>query len=497
METEIKLLLPEGSRAAVESHPLLADAEARQAVQVSTYYDTPDFGLRGRGVTLRIRQADDSFVQTVKWRDGAAGLGVRGEAEWPVGPGGLDRDALERDPAALRHLGHDLAGLAPVFTTEISRTTRHLTLDGKTAVEVVVDEGEARAGERRCAISEVEIELKGGPVAPMLSLAADLARRGGLRLGTDAKSERGYALLTPDAPPQAPASEPALPAHVTLRQAFPRLVDARCGDLASELSGAGRGDVEGLHRLRAAQRRMRTVLELFAPHLDRDAAAGFDRRLAEFGRALGGGRDWDVFLTETLVEAERGVDSGVLAPLRAEAAARGCAAREGVAAAIAGPAPTALLLDLSLWAADGRWHRASASLDDRLDEALPRLLDRLERKGRRRGRGLKSLDGHRLHGLRKALKKLRYACEDVALPHRPKAAGKYLGLVKTVLGVLGQINDAAVAEGRVAEIAPPGRQDLAPAAAVFARWNGNKARDARRQLRRRWRRLRHADPFWS
>ena len=75
METEIKLLLPTASRPAVEAHPLFAAAPARRVHNLSTYYDTPDFALRARGVALRVRRAGDGFVQTVKSAEGFSGGG--------------------------------------------------------------------------------------------------------------------------------------------------------------------------------------------------------------------------------------------------------------------------------------------------------------------------------------------------------------------------------------------------------------------------------------
>ena len=69
METEIKLLLPAESRLSVEAHPLLAACKPAQARNLSTYYDTPEFGLRKRGVVLRIRTVAERHVQTVKWCD--------------------------------------------------------------------------------------------------------------------------------------------------------------------------------------------------------------------------------------------------------------------------------------------------------------------------------------------------------------------------------------------------------------------------------------------
>ena len=273
-------------------------------------------------------------------------------------------------------------------------------------------------------------------------------------------------------------------------------------DFAAELSAAGKGDVEGVHRLRAAIRKTRTLFVLFAPVLEPGATARFNGGLREFGQVLGSGRDWDVFLTETLAEAEADLGADQLRPVRDAAVARDREAHAAVADAVEGPLPTDLLLGLSLWTADDTWlvgdpeHRATAA-DHPFRKILPDLLDKLEGKVAKRGRRLRTLDTDDLHDLRKALKKLRYACEDVSSLFKPKAADHYVGACKKVLQDLGRINDAAETELRVAELAPSERLDLAPVAASLLRWNAARRRASERELRGRWRKFRRQDPFWS
>ena len=496
METEIKLLLPEASRAAVEGHALFAAVAPRRVHNVSTYYDTPDFALRARGVSLRVRKAGDNHIQTVKSLAATGGFAARSEWEWPIASDALDPDALAREPEAARLVGADLDRLGPIFTTDIERTLRVLTLDGKTTVETAVDVGEVRAGDRRRPLSEVELELKGGPVGPMLRLAADLVREAGLRLGPDPKSERGYALLTESLPPHHDVSDLDLPKRVTLKDAFPLMLEAACRDFARDLSPAARGDVEGIHRLRAAIRKMRTLFVLFAPHLEPDATARFNGELRDFGRVLGGGRDWDVFLTETLAEAEAELGGSDLAPLRAAAERRRTEAHAAVRDAIEGPLPTDLLLGLAVWAEDGAWLKPGTDGGAPFRDLLPGLLDRLERKAVKRGRHLKSLGTEELHGLRKSLKKLRYACEDVASLYGEGAARRFIGAIKKVLQDLGHINDAAVTAERMGTLADPARPELAAASEALLAWNEKRRKGSERDLRRRWRKFRHADPFW-
>lgn len=497
METEIKLVLPAASRASVEGHPLFAAVEPRRVHNVSTYYDTPDFALRARGVSLRVREADGTFVQTVKSLDDGAGFASRGEWEWPVASPALDREALARDPAALKLVAEDLDRVGPVFATHVDRTTRILTLDGKTTVEAALDEGEVRAGDGHSPLGELELELKGGPVGPMLRLAADLVRQGSLRFGTLPKSERGYALLTDALPPHRDVADLALPQHVTLGEAFPAMLDAAARDFARDLAPAARGDIEGIHRLRAAIRKMRTLFVLFSPYLAPEATARFNGELRDFGRVLGGGRDWDVFLTETLRTAEAEIGAEALAPLRAAAESHRADAHRAVKAAVEGPLPTDLLLGLTLWTAESGWLRRESEAGGRFRDLLPDLLDRLERKALKRGRHIRTLGTEELHGLRKGLKKLRYACEDVASLYGHGEVHRHVNAIKKVLQDLGHINDAAVTAERVAALTASGGPDLAAPGEALLAWNARRRKGSERDLRRRWRKFRHADPFWA
>ncbi len=501
METEIKLLLDRASRSIVEAHPLFAATVPAISQNVSTYYDTPDLALRQRGVSLRVRRCGESFVQTVKDRDGASGFASRGEWEWTIASETLDPGVMAENEDVMTLVSEDLDRVAPVFVTDIARSKRMLILEDGTLVEAAIDEGEVRAGGRHAAICEVELELKDGAAGPLFRLAAELARSAALRLGPDSKSERGYALLTDVGPPHLATSDLAIAGDARLGDVFPMLLSAACRDFAAELSTAGKGDVEGVHRLRAAIRKTRTLFVLFAPVLEPVATARFNDGLRDFGQVLGSGRDWDVFLTETLVEAEADLGADQLRPIRDAAVARDRDAHAAVTTAVEGPLPTDLLLGLSLWTADDTWlvgdpEQRETAADLPFRKILPDLLDKLEGKVAKRGRHLKSLHTDDLHDLRKAMKKLRYACEDVSSLFKPKAVDHYIGACKKVLQDLGRINDAAVTEVRVAELAPCERLDLAPVAASLLRWNAARRRTSEREFRGRWRKFRRQDPFW-
>src|SRR5207302_10302826 len=102
-EIELKLAARAGDLPVLE-RALAARAAGslgRPAELVSVYFDTPDHALARQGLTLRVRERDGHFVQTVK--SGPAGLGnggalARGEWEDAIGSASPDPQAAESGP---------------------------------------------------------------------------------------------------------------------------------------------------------------------------------------------------------------------------------------------------------------------------------------------------------------------------------------------------------------------------------------------------------------
>ena len=498
METELKLLLDPASRSVIESHPLFAEAETNGEIrkEVTTYFDTPELELRRRGISLRVRRSGSGFIQAVKLDAPDGNIGVRGEWEWRVASASIDHAKLVSLPDAAASVRHVADRVQPIFVTKIKRKVWHLALDQATSVEAVLDEGKVQADDRQAPICEVELELKQGSRAPLFQLAIDLADRAGLRYGSQSKAERGYELLSDEFPPRPHASSLSLGRKATIADAFPSLVQAALRELAAEIRGAASRNVEAVHRMRAAIRKLRTLLVLFAPHLDEAAAQRFNGVLRDLGGVLGQGRDWDVFLTETLPEAEAHLDGAALNLLRPAAEARSAQAHAEVSEAMRASLLTGLILGLGAWTADAGWLRGTEP-DEPLRDLLPHLLARLEKKVRKRAKHLDGLAAEDLHALRKSLKKLRYSVEDVQSLFKRKPVHRYLRSLKAVLSVLGEINDASVTVGRVGDVAPQERPELAPSAAALLKWNEHRRGEALRKLDGKLQKFLAEEPFWA
>ena len=305
LEVELKLQLPATGRTALERHPafqapLATEPEERH--EVTTYFDTPDLALAGKGVSLRVRRSGDCRVQTVKLQGAGPTVAARrGEWEWPAEQDRPDLGRLAETPAGavVGNLSDD--ELEPVFVTDIRRTVRKLRLDESTTAEAAFDEGTITAGSASEAVSELELELQEGKLAPLYRLALDLHATVPLTIGLDSKADRGYRLRRGQ---QAPLAQKApdldLDRDISVPQAFREIVAAGLGHLLANQPAAGAGDPEGVHQMRVAIRRLRSALVLFETHLEPHVTARFEAELKRFGRVLGEARDWDVFCLETL-----------------------------------------------------------------------------------------------------------------------------------------------------------------------------------------------------
>ncbi len=200
LEIEIKLSAsPETVRQVMTLNELaqLANGSVLHQRLISVYYDTPTGTLRSRGVALRMRRQQGTWVQTLKYKgEYRDGIAYREECDTPSDGYHLDFSSLEDD--ALRDYllsEHVYRYLKPRFVTDFERTTRQLRTAGGAEIELAVDLGEVRTGLSQWPLSEIELELKSGSPDELHVLSRFLQSRLLLVPDTMSKAERGYALL--------------------------------------------------------------------------------------------------------------------------------------------------------------------------------------------------------------------------------------------------------------------------------------------------------------
>lgn len=491
-ELEIKFHLPEGVEAAFAAHPTLQACETQPPRQeVTTYFDTPDHRLAQAGASLRVRRANGRCVQTLKLRGGDNPFG-RSEWEWPVSEERPVPRLLAETP--LGTAVPDSAELTPLFTAEVTRSIRALRQDGA-LVEVTTDLGSIRAGDAQEPIREMELELKEGKPIALFRLAEALQANSPLVVSTEAKSDRGWRLLTGQPRRVEKQDDIELPPDATAAEAFRRIAGTTLASLLANQPAAAAGVMAGVHQMRIAVRRLRACLDLFRPHLDEEQAERFTEEMRQLGRILGEARDWDVFCVETLPElTSRGLAEPLLARLLAGAKAERAVAHARLGEEFARPALTRLVLGLAAWAEDPLALSGMPDggvMTEPLVELVPELEERLARRALRRGRRIRRRSDEELHELRKALKKLRYGVEFMAPLHRRKRANAYLQRCKVLQERLGALNDAAVAVTLAERLS--GRDEaLEPATEALRSWAAERRADALEHLPKAWRNFKHA-----
>ncbi len=488
MEIELKLALDARHTARLRRHPLLAGARPRRRMLHSVYHDTPDFALLRRAIALRLRRMGMHWVQTLKAEAPPVGaLSRRPEWEIPVAGGAPDLAALP--PEALELLqGIDLTRLAPVFVTEFRRTT--WALGDEDGVELALDEGEIRAGGACQPISEIELELRAGSADALFDLSMALLESLPLRLEPRSKAERGYFLCEAAAPAPVNARRPDLRAGHAATEAWAELV--RCGLAQAVANVPGfleRGeDIEYLHQLRVALRRLRAAVGLIRAL--GGATPAWAAALQTSLRDLNPARDWDVFLHETLPEVQAVLADAPLGEALQEGIRRQAAdARRAAQAGVASAAFTRLVLeigrDLTTPRADGPTARAwSRGVLDKRWKRLRALCPD----------GPAALTPEARHRLRIAAKKLRYAADALEGLYG-KHARPFLKRLADLQESLGRANDARIATHLLEDLRRR-NLDLAYDAGRVAGIVTARASQRDADVDAVWRRMLDAPPFW-
>ena len=474
------------------------DGKSAPAKLVSTYYDTADSALARRGWALRVRQRDGNFVQTVK-TTGIVGdtLLARGEWEDPVASACPDPQAGDSG----RFLTPDVADrLTPLFRTEVTRFVADLSPAPGIRIEAAIDRGEIRAPGSGPTepISEIELELKSGPVTALYDLALQLLAFTPLRLEPRSKSDRGYRLAGGPASVAAVRAEPfALDPGLSADAALQHIGRACLGQAIRNDAAILAGRPDAVHQMRVAVRRLRAALSGFREILPEEQRRWACDELRWLAGVLGEARNLDVF------------DSALLKPVRetlphakqldAALQRRRRAAYTAARRALRSRRYTALVLRLLRWFDSCGW-RDSGSTGDRhrpIAEIAPELLDQRRRAAKRAGKGFSGQSPKERHELRIALKKLRYTGELLGGIYDASEVRKFTERLKLLQDDLGHANDLRVGADIVAElardstdsgIAEAGRRMLD----LHQRWIAKLEPKVHKHLRQ----LLHADRFW-
>ncbi|MET0294639.1 MAG: CYTH and CHAD domain-containing protein, partial [Phenylobacterium sp.] len=352
-ETELKFLISEESIAQLSGHRALKSPEQSSRLR-SIYFDTLDHALRDAGLSLRVREADGSLMQTIKRRT-SPGQVARDEWEQPIASAEPDRAGFARTPVA-RLLEEAAPDLQPLFVTDVNRSVRYWT-QADALIEISLDRGEVVAGTRREPILELELELKRGSPAALFELARDLSQTAPLRLSFESKGERGYRLAGHDGI----IAYKADAAQVGSGQPTAEALQAIARSCLSQLLANAdqflrRRNPEALHQLRIGLRRLRAAMSTFKSLLGDAQSQHLKAEAKWLSGELNAARDLDVFLQDTLRPEEQAREHPAeLEPLAKWLALAQAKAYDRAFAALESPRFSALVLEVAAWTEVGAW----------------------------------------------------------------------------------------------------------------------------------------------
>jgi CHAD domain-containing protein len=455
----------------------------------TVYFDSEDRRLARWGLSFRYREGQGWTVKLPGEDTGA--LLVRDEIVFDAGSGAPPPAAVDLVRGYLRH-----AELAPQVRL---RTRRRRVLlqdrEGQVLADIVdelvsVLEGEERTGGFR----ELEVETTDATPAGLLDAAIACLRDAGAG-APDPTPKYLRAIGGADAaPPELSLGK--LRRSATLGEVVTHAVaDGAIRLLRHDPVVRLDADPEGVHQARVATRRLRSDLRTFRSALTVDWVAGLREELGWLGGELGEARDADVLLgrltdrTAGLPQASADGAKRVIAAL----ATRRTEAHGAVMQALVSDRYLDLL-DRLIAAA-----QAPALVEDQRDrpagKALPPIVRRdwrqLEKKVSSLGKQPADED---LHMVRILAKRCRYAAEACA-PTLGKRTHKLAEAAKNLQDVLGELNDAVVAERWLRDWAAHTRSGPgAFAAGELTAMEREAARHARSRWPAAWKQVKAAAP---
>jgi CHAD domain-containing protein len=419
-----------------------AVAAPEERLLQADYHDSGDLRLARSGVTLRRRTGGPDAGWHVKL---PAGVGARRELQFPLGRAG--RTVPRGVQAPVRGLLRTAVPV-PVARLETRRLASTLCAeDGRVLAEVADDTvtGTVPAAEPGAPASvvtwrEIEVELADGDAGVLDAVSAALVDAGARPSRAASKlvrvlSDRIAGLPEP-APAasdgQGPGAEPTA-GEVVLAALARQVTALQHADLAVRTGGP-----DGVHDLRVAARRLRSILAAFRPVLDRRSTDPLRAGLRTLGGRMSQARDGEValgFLRRLVEEEPPELVLGPVAARLQQAELRDAQSGQKAALrALDDPAYLRLLDDLfELLAAPPLTALAAEPANDVLRQALRRSGKRYRKAvaGSRAGG-----TGSTLHDVRKAAKRLRYTAEVVepVLGRRARRVRKRAERVQETLG---------------------------------------------------------------
>jgi CHAD domain-containing protein len=258
-------------------------------------------------------------------------------------------------------------------------------------------------------------------------------------------------------------------------------------ELVENEEGARAGkDPEPVHRMRVATRRARATLRVAPGVVEPEQAESLRAELAWLGGVLGAVRDLDVLTAHLKSESEalEPAERSALKPLFTRLAAERRKARSALTRALRGRRYAALLDGLEAAAVASLNMNGRAKLDSLAGKEFGRLVKSMRALG-------KEPTDDELHRVRILGKRARYAAE-LAGPLRPKSSPEFVKRAKAFQDVIGEHQDAVVAEEKLRALTADADAAEAFAAGRLVERERERRSAAREKVPRAWKELERA-----
>jgi CHAD domain-containing protein len=252
-----------------------------------------------------------------------------------------------------------------------------------------------------------------------------------------------------------------------------------------EGTSAGK-DPEPLHRMRVATRRARATLRVARGVIEPEPAESLREELAWLGGVLGAVRDLDVLTAHLKAESEalEPAERAALKPLFTRLAAERRKARSALRRALNGKRYARLLDDLEAATVAPLAVNGRVKLDVLAGKEFGRLVKSMRTLG-------KEPTDDELHRVRILGKRARYAAE-LAGPLKPKPSAEFVKRAKAFQDVIGEHQDAVVAEDKLRALTADADAAEAFAAGRLVERERERRSAARGKVPRAWKDLERA-----
>ncbi len=495
-------LAPEGAarfEASVFDDPAFAGGRVRAIRSHETWLDTRDGGLRACGLALSVVSAAGRHAMRPRhWPDHV-------DVDWtdaPIAGQSPDFTALPETYRDACPEAFSPGALASAFECALEGRERLLTCE-RTQVAVAIVHGSIAAGGKSIEVCEARLELHAGRQHEFLAVARSLFPFARLRLDFSSPAEKGFRLAAGVWGAPVGKIGASIHSQMNAAEAFTAVIESCLRQFSlNDAVVATADEVEAVHQIRVAIRRLRAALSLFAPIL---RGVEFERLKAEFKwlfASLGAARDLDV-LREQVASSGKGLAAALDGRSLDALEERRRAAHIAAKRMLASPRVEALLFDTAAFIYAGEWRRSSerAQMRDRglsVCEFASRRLGKRYREFQNMAKEFACLDSEGLHDLRISAKGLRYFFEFLEpLARGPKAHERFREGVDSLADVqdnLGQVHDI---DTQCATLAAASQNDRAFLTTEWLWEMKSRRDDLLQRARRDTRRAARAKPFWE